>query len=103
MEEAATDVIALEQSQGVAEPWRQAAFIDKIVALQSSDGIALRFSKAKFNFMIGRFSALPHWPRTSDILPRKCSRRIGAYSLRKDLSKRSFLHSESGFHHSYRC
>jgi predicted ATPase len=34
VEEAATDVIALEQARGAAEPWRDASFIDKIVALQ---------------------------------------------------------------------
>jgi len=34
VEEAATDVIASEQARGVDEPWRDADFIDKIVALQ---------------------------------------------------------------------
>ena len=34
VEEAATDVIALEQANGVAEPWTDAAFIDRIVDLQ---------------------------------------------------------------------
>lgn len=34
VEEAATDVIAMEQAQGVAEPWIRPSFIDKIVALQ---------------------------------------------------------------------
>lgn len=34
VEEAATDVIALEQMNGSPEPWRQADFIDKIVGLQ---------------------------------------------------------------------
>lgn len=34
VEEAATDVIALEQAQGVAEPWTDASFIDKIIQLQ---------------------------------------------------------------------
>jgi predicted ATPase len=34
VEEAATDVIALEQARGIAEPWRQAGFIDTIVELQ---------------------------------------------------------------------
>jgi predicted ATPase len=34
VEEAATAVIALEQAQGDAEPFTQAAFVDKIVALQ---------------------------------------------------------------------
>lgn len=34
VEEAATDVIALEQAKGVAEPWTDPGFIDRIVALQ---------------------------------------------------------------------
>jgi predicted ATPase len=34
VEEAATDVIAAAQAQGVAEPWRQASFIDAIAKLQ---------------------------------------------------------------------
>lgn len=34
VEEAATDVIALAQAEGVAEPWTDPGFIDAIVALQ---------------------------------------------------------------------
>jgi predicted ATPase len=34
VEEAATDVNALAHAQGVDEPWRQASFIDDILALQ---------------------------------------------------------------------
>jgi predicted ATPase len=34
VEEAATDIIALRQAQGIAEPHTQAAFIDDIVSLQ---------------------------------------------------------------------
>lgn len=34
VEEAATDVIALSQAQGVAEPWIERSFIDAIVDLQ---------------------------------------------------------------------
>lgn len=34
VEEAATDVIALEQAKGVAEPWRNSAFIDSVAELQ---------------------------------------------------------------------
>jgi predicted ATPase len=34
VEEAATDVIALEQARGVAEPWVNPAFIDAVVDLQ---------------------------------------------------------------------
>lgn len=35
VEEAATDVIALEQAKGLAEPWTQPVFIDQVVALQA--------------------------------------------------------------------
>jgi len=34
IEEAATDVIALEQKRGNPDPWMQADFIDKIIRLQ---------------------------------------------------------------------
>jgi predicted ATPase len=34
VEEAATDVIALEQAQGIAEPWTRDAFIDTVAELQ---------------------------------------------------------------------
>lgn len=34
VEEAATDVIALQQAQGIAEPWRSPGFIGDIVSLQ---------------------------------------------------------------------
>lgn len=34
VEEAATDVIALEQARGVPEPWRSPAFLDAVVELQ---------------------------------------------------------------------
>ena len=34
VDEAATDVIALDQARGIAEPWRDPGFIDRIVALQ---------------------------------------------------------------------
>jgi len=34
VEEAATDIIALEQARGVAEPWTHASFIGSITELQ---------------------------------------------------------------------
>lgn len=40
VEEAATDVIALEQAKGVAEPWTDPGFIDRIVALQRQRRLA---------------------------------------------------------------
>ncbi len=41
VEEAATDIIALEQVQGNAEPWKEASFINKIVALQKQRQVQL--------------------------------------------------------------
>jgi predicted ATPase len=35
VEEAATDIIALAQAQGIAEPWTHPAFVDSIVDLQT--------------------------------------------------------------------
>jgi len=40
VEEAATDIIALEQAQGVTEPHLEADFVDKIVRLQRSRELA---------------------------------------------------------------
>lgn len=40
VEEAATDVIALEQARGIAEPWTDPGFIDRIVALQRQRRLA---------------------------------------------------------------
>lgn len=34
IEEAATDVIALKQAEGIAEPWKSADFVDTITSLQ---------------------------------------------------------------------
>jgi predicted ATPase len=36
VEEAATDVIALEQAKGIAEPWTDPSFIDRVVDLQQA-------------------------------------------------------------------
>jgi predicted ATPase len=36
VEEAATDVIALWQAKGIAEPWRRPEFIDAVVSLQQT-------------------------------------------------------------------
>jgi len=47
VEEAATDVIALEQARGAAEPWRSPAFLDAVVELQKQRLVrAARFEEA---------------------------------------------------------
>lgn len=50
VEEAATDVIALMQAQGVAEPWTSPDFIDRIVALQRQRRIAAAARPAPVRF-----------------------------------------------------
>lgn len=50
VEEAATDVIQLQQALGVAEPWRQASFIDAIVDLQRLRQIGASFAPVDIQF-----------------------------------------------------
>jgi len=50
VEEAATDVIALEQARGVAEPWRCPSFCDSIVALQKTRQVRAANEIAEFQF-----------------------------------------------------
>jgi predicted ATPase len=54
VEEAATDVIALDNALGSAEPWRDPAFIDKVITLQrrrqdavrAADGVTVFFDRS---------------------------------------------------------
>lgn len=48
VEEAATDVIAVEQARGFAQPWTDPAFIDKIVTLQRDREARTRDSEPVF-------------------------------------------------------
>jgi predicted ATPase len=50
IEEAATDVIAYEQSMGVPQPWEKPVFIDQIVGLQKQRQIQLESSKSALQF-----------------------------------------------------
>ena len=50
VEEAATDVIALEQANGNPEPWMQPDFIDKIVCLQKQRQITTSTSLCELQF-----------------------------------------------------
>jgi predicted ATPase len=43
VEEAATDVIALQQALGDQEPWQDPAFLDRIVSLQHRRELAVFF------------------------------------------------------------
>ncbi len=50
VEEAATDVIALRQAQGIAEPWTQASFIDAIADLQRVRQMRASSEQAEIQF-----------------------------------------------------
>jgi predicted ATPase len=50
VEEAATDVIQLQQALGVAEPWRQTSFIDSVVKLQSLRQACASFAPVDIQF-----------------------------------------------------
>ena len=50
VEEAATDVIALEQANGNQEPWMRPGFIDKIVGLQKQRQITTSTSLCELQF-----------------------------------------------------
>jgi predicted ATPase len=66
VEEAATDVIALEQALGQPEPWRDPSFVDKVVALQRKRHLAIHAPGTTFvdrspvcTLALCRYSALP--------------------------------------------
>jgi predicted ATPase len=50
VEEAATDVIALQQAQGIAEPWTHPSFIDAVVELQRQRQARASLEPAEIQF-----------------------------------------------------
>jgi predicted ATPase len=50
VEEAATDLIALEQAQGIAEPWNRPSFIDSVVNLQRRRQVGASREPCKVQF-----------------------------------------------------
>jgi len=50
VEEAATDVIALRQAQGIAEPWTQLSFIDAVADLQRARQMRASSEQAEIQF-----------------------------------------------------
>ena len=48
VEEAATDMISLEQGRGILEPWKQSDFIEKIVQLQKQRQIETTADEVQF-------------------------------------------------------
>jgi len=69
VEEAATDVIALDQAKDVAEPWTDPSFIDRIVALQRHRRLAAS-GETQFHDR-SAFAPRP-WGRSSVIHPPTC-------------------------------
>jgi predicted ATPase len=65
VEEAATDVIALEQAKGIGEPWTRPIFVDQIVALQArrrtrlADGIQFHDRSAFCTAALAEFLGYP--------------------------------------------
>lgn len=79
VEEAATDVIALSQAQGVAEPWTHRSFIDAVVDLQrqrqrraSTEAGAIQFHDRSV-ICTAALAAYLEYP-TSDLLSRELER-----------------------------
>jgi predicted ATPase len=79
VEEAATDVIALAQAQGVSEPWRHPSFIDSVADLQrrrqlhascEPDGIQFHDRSAVCTAALAEYLGHP----VSDILSRELER-----------------------------
>src|ERR1700685_1174288 len=50
VEEAATDVIVLQQAQGIAEPWTHASFIETVADLQKARQLRASFEQAEIQF-----------------------------------------------------
>ena len=59
VEEAATDLIALWQAKGIAEPWMRADFIEAVVGLQEARELRAFSATDSVQFTIGRSSAPP--------------------------------------------
>jgi predicted ATPase len=100
VEEAATDIHALEHARGVAEPWKHPSFIDSIVELQKRrqlrvshqpDEVQFHDRSAVCTAALAVFLGYPF----SDAL----FARIEANPNGSDLSEARFLHRESRLHH----
>jgi hypothetical protein len=103
VEEAATDVIALNQALGRDQPWDEPAFIDNIVALQrrrqdraltGGDGEIVFFDRSPVH---AGAQPLRRPGRLAVARPRGGPRRVGR-QLRQD----GLLHQEPGFRGGHR-
>lgn len=77
VEEAATDVIALEQAQGFAEPWCEPRFLDSIVTLQkqrlardSSAAVQFHDRSVVCTYALARYLGFPATPLLAQELER---------------------------------
>lgn len=82
VEEAATDVIALCQAKGIAEPWREPSFIDLIIELQTerqhradrgADEIQFHDRSIFCTAALATYLGYPIAKRLSDELERTCA------------------------------
>src|SRR5580704_118967 len=103
VEEAATDVIALEQAKGIAEPWTHSSFIDSVADLRRKR--LLRASRepdeAPFPRSVRRLHCCSGGLSWISGLRRTCTR-TGADQYGGNLSKAGFLHTESWLHQADR-
>jgi predicted ATPase len=85
VEEAATDVIAAHQAQGVAQPWTHPSFVDDIVELQrrrqtqtrAPPGAAMFFDRSPVcTLALGRYLGIPPSRIVSAEIERSRRRRI---------------------------
>jgi predicted ATPase len=73
VEEAETDIIALWQARGIAEPWTRPEFINAVVSLQQTRELRSASVSELVQFTIDRsFVPLP-WQITFDVRGRKAS------------------------------
>jgi predicted ATPase len=101
VEEAATDIMALEQAWGVAEPWTHATFVASITELERRRRRASRETdEVEFHdpsvICIAALAVYLGYPF------RPCFARAEACRNRGDLSEASLLHTESRLHHADR-
>ena len=103
VEEAATDVIALAQARGIAEPWTHPSFIDSIAELQRQRQV--RASRATDELQFHDRSPICTVALATYLghpFPDALSRELKRVHRESDLSKACLLHTESRFHHAHR-
>jgi predicted ATPase len=101
VEEAATDIIALEQAEGVAEPWLKPDFIDKVVKLQRARAVRGESLPEQVQFHDRSpvcTAALAPVPRLSDV--RRIVTRASTSRKGTALRTAGLLHPLAGVRHA---